>query len=442
MISLDLTEIIRNFSLSIGADDSIGIVLLATLIDFVALGIWGLSRALSKKTHVEVEDIPSIEIEETPPIVIRGGSEESQPIIEAPAIQAIAVPEISKVDPIVERQQIVEEALAKRLSKTRSGFFEKLKAVFSSKPKLDAEMLEELEYLLITSDLGVKTVTKLIDEVKDNLQKGVEVTEDLLIDQLKGKLHAILGDTQSEILETLQGDRAEPMIVLMVGVNGVGKTTTCAKLAARLSERSLKVLLVAADTFRAAAVEQLKSWGERLSVPVFTGAENSKPQAVVFDAMVKAKAEKFDVILIDTAGRLHTKSSLMQELEGVRNTISRHFSEGPQEVILVVDGSTGQNALNQAREFNEAVKLTGLVVTKLDGTPKGGIVVAIKEELGVPVRYIGVGESHVDLRPFQTTEFVDALFDRSATSFDEKVSAHGETRRRRRRGDDLPQTGT
>jgi fused signal recognition particle receptor len=218
----------------------------------------------------------------------------------------------------------------------------------------------------------------------------------------------------------------------------VGKTTTTAKLAHMWKAAGARVLLVAADTFRAAAVDQLVEWGKRIDVPVVSGAPNAKPQTVVFEGMNKAKELQMDVVLIDTAGRLHTKTNLMQELEGVSSMVSKHIAGAPHEAILVVDGATGQNALQQAREFNEATKLSGLIVTKLDGTPKGGIVVAIKEELGLPVRYIGVGEGPQDLRPFVARDFVEALFDTSADGqgsahIDASASAHAETRRRKRR---------
>jgi fused signal recognition particle receptor len=199
-------------------------------------------------------------------------------------------------------------------------------------------------------------------------------------------------------------------VILVVGVNGVGKTTTVAKLATRYEAQGKKVLAVAADTFRAAAVQQLKEWGSRKGFEVYAGAENAKPAAVVFDGMVAAKEKGADVVLIDTAGRLHTKSNLMQELEGVRNSIRRHIPDAPHETILVVDGVSGQNALMQARDFNASTPLTGLVVTKLDGTPKGGIIVAISQELKIPVVYVGVGEKAEDLLPFSPDEFVDGLF--------------------------------
>jgi fused signal recognition particle receptor len=202
-----------------------------------------------------------------------------------------------------------------------------------------------------------------------------------------------------------------PLVILVVGVNGVGKTTTVAKLAAKYTGMGKKVVAIAADTFRAAAVEQLAEWSSRVGFTLVKGPEGSKPSAVVFDGMVAAIQGSFDVVLIDTAGRLHTKSNLMQELEGIRNVIKKHVPEGPHETLLVVDGVSGQNALSQAREFNTAVKLSGLVVTKLDGTPKGGIIVAISQELKIPVFFIGVGESVGDLIRFDRQAFVEALFE-------------------------------
>ena len=216
-----------------------------------------------------------------------------------------------------------------------------------------------------------------------------------------------------------------PLVVLVVGVNGVGKTTTVAKLATRYQSQGKKVLAVAADTFRAAAVQQLQEWGSRKSFEVYAGAENAKPAAVVFDGMIAAKEKGVDVVLIDTAGRLHTKSNLMQELEGVRNSIRRHIPDAPHETILVVDGISGQNALMQARDFNASTPLTGLVVTKLDGTPKGGIIVAISQELKIPVMYVGVGEKAEDLLPFSADEFVEGLFAEEGETVTSQVSHAG-----------------
>lgn len=346
---------------------------------------------------------------------------ESPPPMEAPSVS------VAEVAP-------EPESLSKRLQKSRLGLFERIRSVFAGKPKLDESMLEELQALLISSDLGVKTVESLIEEVRAEVQRGDEVSEGGLTAALKLKVLNLLerGAPLNPVIRPLKRDGG-PLVVMMVGVNGVGKTTTTAKLAAQWRESGAKVLMVAADTFRAAAVDQLVTWGERVGVPVVTGAPEAKPGTVVFDALARAKAEEIDVVVIDTAGRLHTKANLMQELEGVRNIAERQVPGAPHETVLVVDGTTGQNAIAQAREFNAAVPLSGLVVTKLDGTPKGGVVVAIKSELGIPVRYIGVGESAEDLRPFIPRDFVEALFDTSGIEGAEVASAHGEARRRRRR---------
>lgn len=337
---------------------------------------------------------------------------------------------------VVPAREIVPqpESLSNRLQKSRVGLFERIRSVFSGKPKLDESMLEELEALLIASDLGIKTVESLIEEVRAEVKRGDEVSEGGLSAALKLKVLTILerGAPLNPGIRPLKRDGV-PLVVMMVGVNGVGKTTTTAKLAAQWRESGATVLMVAADTFRAAAVDQLVTWGERIGVPVVTGAPEAKPGTVVFDALKRAKDEGVDVVIIDTAGRLHTKANLMQELEGVRNIADRQIPGAPHETVLVVDGTTGQNAIAQAREFNAAVPLTGLVITKLDGTPKGGVVVAIKSELGIPVRYIGVGESPSDLRPFFPRDFVEALFDTAGIEGADGVSAHGEVRRRRRR---------
>ena len=331
--------------------------------------------------------------------------------------------------------------LATKLKKTRFGIFDKIKNLFSSAKILDNVLLDDLEAQLVTSDLGVKLSSALVSQLKDDAKQGREVDEESVYRRLKEKMLNILDTSltaDDALVQYKKSGKTEPYVIMVVGVNGVGKTTTVAKLAQRYRSSGAKVMLAAADTFRAAAVDQLRQWGDRVQVPVVSGAPEAKPATVVYDAMLAAKKEGADILIIDTAGRLHTKSNLMQELEGVRNAVSRHSEDGPHETILVVDGSTGQNALSQAREFNQAVKLTGLVVTKLDGTPKGGIVIAIKDELGIPIRYIGVGESAEDLKAFKAEEFVNAILDRSPSSEGEASviqnvqSAHGEVRRRRR----------
>lgn len=333
--------------------------------------------------------------------------------------------------PFPKSEASLPKTLESGLVKTRRGFFQRLKEVFSLSPKLGADEIEELESLLVSSDLGVTMTMALISSLKEDLKRGDEITQESLIGRLQEKVLEIVGHEAPAPLLPKKID-GRPKIILMVGVNGVGKTTTTAKLARQWKAAGAKILLVAADTFRAAAVEQLKTWGQRLDIPVSFGAENAKPATVVFDALERSKREDFDVILIDTAGRLHTKANLMQEIEGVRNIIERQYGCGPDEVLLVLDGSTGQNALSQAQEFHQALTLTGLVITKLDGTAKGGIVVAIKQELGIPIRYIGVGEGELDLRDFEAKSYVQALFDDTAIEELAEPSLNAMRRRNRR----------
>ncbi len=340
----------------------------------------------------------------------------------------------------VEIEEIEEESksLSGGLQKTRRGIFSKIKSLFSSGPIVSEEMLEEVQAHLISADIGVKTVDGLVEELKDTLRSGEEVTESFLTEILKEKvLERLNSDGGGNIHLPTKKQADGPSVIMMIGVNGAGKTTTSAKIAHKLKLSGSKVLLVAADTFRAAAVEQLKSWGERIGVPVVAGEEGARPSAVVYDAMERAKKEDTDVVIIDTAGRLHTKSNLMQELEGMNNIIQKHQPDAPHESLLVLDGASGQNAVQQAREFHQAIPLTGLIVTKLDGTPKGGVVIAIKDELGIPLRYIGVGEGTEDLKEFEPEAFVDALFDSSDIPA-QAAQLNGEhAKRRRRRRDTL-----
>lgn len=303
------------------------------------------------------------------------------------------------------------------LGKTRQGFLGKIKALFRDRNVIDQTALEEIEELLVTSDVGIKTASKFVSEITESVNKGKHITEAELKHLLSEKIRNTLNDVKSGPILP-QKISGLPYVVLVLGVNGVGKTTTTAKLAYKWNKQGLKVVLAAADTYRAAAVEQLRNWGKQMDVPVIFGAEESKPQTVVFDALDQAIKENADVLIIDTAGRLHNKSNLMQEVEGIRNVIRKKLARDPDDTILVVDGATGQNALSQAREFNTVAPLTGVIVTKLDGTPKGGVVVAIKSELGIPVRYIGFGESRQDLKPFDTKEFTEALLgeDKAETS--------------------------
>jgi len=264
------------------------------------------------------------------------------------------------------------------------------------------EVLEEVEASLLGADIGVRAVDRLMERLRD------EVGEDS-IQTLKDMLVEILVSAQSDSLEAVIRSGPKPFVILAVGVNGVGKTTSMAKLASRLKRKGLTSLLVAADTFRAAAIEQLEIWGKRVGVDVIKHRQGADPAAVAFDGLVAAKARGVDVVLIDTAGRLHTKVNLMDELKKMKRVLDREMPGAPHEVLLMLDGTIGQNALAQARQFHEAVGVTGLALTKLDGTAKGGVVVAIAEEFAIPVRLIGVGEQEEDFQDFQAQEFVEAL---------------------------------
>ena len=291
------------------------------------------------------------------------------------------------------------------LTKTRDNFVKNMDYIFRGFTNIDDEFYEELEEILIMGDIGVTTTENILEDLKRKVkeQKIKEPAEckELLIESIR---------QQMDIGEAAYEFENRTSVVLVVGVNGVGKTTTIGKLAAKLRAQNKKVLLAAADTFRAAAGQQLKEWANRSQVDMIGGQEGSDPASVVYDAVSAAKARGCDVLLIDTAGRLHNKKNLMEELRKINNIVDREFPEAYRETLVVLDGTTGQNALNQAKEFSEVTNLSGIVLTKLDGTAKGGIAVAIQAELGIPVKYIGVGESIEDLEKFNAEEFVNALF--------------------------------
>ena len=292
------------------------------------------------------------------------------------------------------------------LQKTHAKLAHEIKRIVTGSPKLSGATLDELEAALLGADLGVAMTHQIIAAVKKAYETqgggGVEV-----FTIARGEVERSLLSGQS----ALRAEAGGPTVVSIVGVNGTGKTTTSAKLAHWIQTRGQTALLAACDTFRAAAIEQLKLWGQRLNVPVIAGDYGADPAAVAHDAVTAALARKTDYLLVDTAGRLHTKHNLMQELQKLHRVMDKKRPGAPHEVLLVLDGSTGMNALNQAREFNKAVKLTGLVITKLDGTSKGGMVVAIQKELGLPIKFIGVGEQPDDLQPFDAKQFAKALFE-------------------------------
>ncbi len=296
--------------------------------------------------------------------------------------------------------------LTSRLSKTRNNITEGLADLFLGKKEINEEILEELETRLLMADVGINVTDQLLTSIRDSVSRKSLSNVDELFAALKVEMKAILEPVSKPLVID---EEHTPYVILMIGVNGVGKTTTIGKLAKKFQAEGRSVMLAAGDTFRAAAVEQLQVWGERNKIPVISQKEGADPASVIFDAMESAKARKIDILIADTAGRLHTDSGLMQELAKINRVVKRHDASAPHEVMLVVDASTGQNALNQARQFNETVPITGMTFTKLDGTAKGGILFAIAEELEIPIRFIGVGETIDDLRPFNSNEFVDAL---------------------------------
>jgi fused signal recognition particle receptor len=298
--------------------------------------------------------------------------------------------------------------LAEGLAKTRSGFMARLNAFVGASKELDDAALAELEEILFSADVGVHTATALLESVRDRLKRR-ELSD-------IGKVKAALREEIERILSLASGahgglpDAPPPQVVMVVGVNGTGKTTTIGKLAAKLKAAGKTVVLGAGDTFRAAAGEQLDVWAERAQVPMVRGKDGSDPGAVLFDAVTRARNEKLDVVLCDTAGRLHTKANLMEELKRLKRTLAKAQEGAPHEVLLVVDATTGQNAIQQARQFHDALGVTGFVLTKLDGTAKGGVIIGICDTLKIPVRYVGVGEKVGDLKEFDAHEFVQALF--------------------------------
>ena len=294
------------------------------------------------------------------------------------------------------------------LARTRANLSNALSDLLSGRRQIDDELLDELETLLLTADVGVDATRRIIGELTSRVQRKELADPQALGDALRAQLSGIL---QAIDVPEINPSPGRPRVILMVGINGAGKTTTIGKLARRYKDSGKSVMLAAGDTFRAAAVEQLQTWGERNGIPVIAQASGADAASVIYDALEAATARKLDVLIADTAGRLHTKGNLMDELRKISRVMKKIDPEAPHEVILVVDAGTGQNALNQAVEFHATVGLTGIALTKLDGTAKGGIIFAIADRVGVPIRYIGIGESIDDLRPFDPEEFVKALFE-------------------------------
>ncbi len=296
------------------------------------------------------------------------------------------------------------DKIKKGLKKTRDGFVGQIENLIKSFNGVDKELFEELEELLIMADVGVGTAEKICDELKSRVKSASEYDPDNTIKMLKELIVEMLSDGNEMVINT------KPSVILVIGVNGVGKTTTIGKLADFYSKQGKKVILAAADTFRAAAIDQLRIWADRSKCEIIAQNEGSDPAAVVFDAITSAKSKGADIVICDTAGRLHNKKNLMDEIAKMRRIIDRELPQADKEILLVLDATTGQNAVNQAREFSKATGITGIVLTKLDGTAKGGVVLAIKDGLQIPVKFIGVGEGIDDLQPFDAESFCEALF--------------------------------
>lgn len=304
--------------------------------------------------------------------------------------------------------------LKESLTKTRQGFIEKIENLVARHKNIDEDLYEELEEIMIGADMGADVALDLVDKLRQEVrQRKIKDAE-----EVKPLLQELIKDILGNEKEPLQLDAARPAVIMVVGVNGVGKTTTIGKLAYMYKSRGKKVILGAADTFRAAAIEQLEIWGNRVGVDVIKHQQGADPAAVAYDSLQAAKARNADVLIVDTAGRLHTKRNLMDELKKIRRVLERELPGAPHETLLVLDATTGQNAISQAQLFNEAIQVTGIALTKLDGTAKGGVVVAIRQSLNIPVKLIGIGEGLEDLREFDAGEFVEALF--AGTGDDDK----------------------
>ena len=304
-----------------------------------------------------------------------------------------------------------KESLDQGLQKSKEGFLTRLSKAVAGKSKVDDEVLYNLEEILVSSDVGIETTLKIIERIQERVARDKYLTTGELDRILKEEIAALLSENKTnDVADFETPANVKPYVMLVVGVNGVGKTTTIGKLSAQFKKAGKKVMLGAADTFRAAAVDQLKLWGERVGVPVIAKGMNTDPSAVAFEAVKAGVDAGVDVIIIDTAGRLHTKVNLMEELSKIRRVIQKVIPDAPHDVLLVLDGSTGQNAAVQAREFTKATAVSCLAITKLDGTAKGGVVIGISDEFKIPVKYIGIGEKVEDLQVFNKTEFVDSLF--------------------------------
>lgn len=359
-----------------------------------------------------VEDVQAEHVAPPIPAVV----EPVDVVVQAPVVVEVAAPGGAAASEVIEPQVVAAAAetsktgffarLKQGLSKTSASIGEGMASLFLGKKVIDDELLEDIETRLLTADVGVEATAVIIQSLTQKVARKQLTDADALYKSLQAELAAMLKPVEAPLVITPN----KPFVILVVGVNGAGKTTTIGKLAKKLQGEGKKVMLAAGDTFRAAAVEQLQVWGERNKIPVIAQHTGADSASVIFDAVQAAKARNIDVLIADTAGRLHTKDNLMEELKKVRRVISKLDAEAPHEVLLVLDAGTGQNAISQAKQFNQTVQLTGLALTKLDGTAKGGVIFALAKQFGLPIRYIGVGEGIDDLRTFEAEPFVQALF--------------------------------
>ena len=388
---------------------------------------------VNKKSKVDKEEPKVIEAPKEEEVIEEPKVEE---VVEEPKVEEVV--EEPKVEEVVEEPKVEEvveepkeeevvgepedeepqtitdedsESLKKGLEKTKKSFFSKLKSAVLGKSKIDDDVLDELEEVLITSDVGVETTVKIIERIEDRVSKDKYTSINELNNILKEEIVKILAENSSDLDAFDVSEDTVPYVILVVGVNGVGKTTTIGKLAAQFKEGGLKVLIGAADTFRAAAVDQIQMWGKKVGVDVVSHGMNTDPASVAYDTVKKAVDEKYHVVIIDTAGRLHTKLNLMNELSKIKRVVQKFKEDAPHEVMLILDGSTGQNAFVQAEEFTKATDVNSITITKLDGTAKGGVVIGITDRFKIPIKYVGVGEKVGDLKLFHKGEFVSSFFD-------------------------------
>ena len=371
------------------------------------------AEEVEEEVEEVVEEPKTEEVEEEVEEVVEEPKAEE---VEEEVEEVIEEPKAEVIEEEVEDKSQIEtdddsESLKKGLEKTKKSFFSKLKSAVLGKSKIDDDVLDDLEEVLITSDVGVETTVKIIERIEERVSKDKYTSINELNNILKEEIVNILAENSSDLDAFDVSEDTVPYVILVVGVNGVGKTTTIGKLAAQFKEGGLKVLIGAADTFRAAAVDQIQMWGKKVGVDVVSHGMNTDPASVAYDTVKKAVEEKYHVVIIDTAGRLHTKLNLMNELSKIKRVVQKFKPDAPHEVMLILDGSTGQNAFVQAEEFTKATDVNSITITKLDGTAKGGVVIGITDRFKIPIKYVGVGEKVGDLKLFHKGEFVSSFFD-------------------------------